>query len=87
MGGRAITRSMTPPPGGAPFAPEGLGPEGVLGEGAAPGVLKPVAAIRGRQGGSSRRLVHPCHNPQVRQCVRPPREMETMSLWWAACTD
>ena len=39
VGGRAITRSMTAPPGGAPFAPEGLGPEGVLGEGAAPGVV------------------------------------------------
>ena len=39
VGGRAITRSMTAPPGGALFAPEGLGPEGVLGEGEAPGVV------------------------------------------------
>ena len=30
---------MTAPPGGAPFAPEGLGPEGVSGEGAAHGVV------------------------------------------------
>ena len=30
---------MTVPPGEALFAPEGLGPEGVLGEGAASGVV------------------------------------------------
>ena len=29
VGGQAITRSMTTPPGGAQFAPEGLGPKGV----------------------------------------------------------
>ena len=38
VGGRVTTRSMTAPPGGAPLAPEGQGPEGVLGDGAAPGL-------------------------------------------------
>ena len=42
-GGRAITRSMTAHPEGASFAPERLGPEGVSGEGAAPGVTGPAA--------------------------------------------
>ena len=39
VGGLAITLSMTAPLGGALFSPEGLGPEGVLGEGEAPGVV------------------------------------------------
>ena len=59
VGGRAITRSMTAPPGGALFAPEGLGPEGVLVEGAVPGV------VGGAGGTSNQRLQRDSRAPRL----------------------